>query len=270
MLLFQEKLYKEWPEWLWTVQRALYYGDALFETMRAYDGRVALWPYHWARLERGLVALGFSVPAEWTTDFWQAQLHRVAPMGHARVRLTVWRAPGGLYKPQDNSPHYLLAAQPLPTGWSLPENGLRVGVCKTVQLPMDTLSGQKALNAPRYVAAARDAHAQGWDDALLLNAKGRLCEATSSNLFWWEGDTLFTPPLSEGCVAGVMRQFLLDTYPSIVEAVATQECLQAAHAIALTNAVRGIVPVVHWGDRHFDDTLVRDFWTKNLTQKVFK
>jgi branched-chain amino acid aminotransferase len=234
------------PDILDSAQRALFYADALFETMRVFDGEIPLLARHWARLSTGLTALGFSLPHLWDADFFRQEIQRVAP-GNARVRLTVWRSTGGRYAPADDTPQFLITAEPLDKNLQKLEPGIKLGLSAAVRLPVDAFSNLKTLNAARYVAAAREARSNGWDDALLLNAYGRVCEATSSNIFWWEGDQLCTVPLSEGCVAGVFRAALLDIARSegihFDEKKALPEELHAADEIFLTNAVRGIQPV---------------------------
>jgi branched-chain amino acid aminotransferase len=236
--------YDDWPDDLKSLQRAVYYADALFETIRVSGGRLCWWPYHWERLTAGLLALGYELPAPWTADFFEREILKIAP-SDARVRLTVWRSPGGLYYPDCNTPLYVIEAKPLPQLVALPPP--RLTICTSVRLPMDAFSNFKTLNAARYVAAAREARTRGYDDGLLLNSAGRVCEATSSNLMWWQGDTLCTPALSEGCVAGVMRRVVLEkaraTGIPVLETTCTPEQLAAAEAMFLTNAIRGMVPV---------------------------
>ncbi len=238
-----KRLPDAWAE----IQRILFYSDALFETIRAFGGRLPLLEYHWERLRRGLTLLGFALPPEWDVVFFEKNIRRVAPL-NARVRLTVWRSAGGYYWPTNNHPQFLITAEALPHAalvW--PETGLTLGVSASVRLPVDSYSNLKTLSSARYVAAACEAQMQQWDDALVLNAFERVCEATASNIFWWEGDTLCTVPLSEGCVAGVMRAFVLETAAeaglAAVEKAIHADALEAAEEIFLTNAVRGIQPV---------------------------
>ncbi len=241
------QLLEHLPEALATAQRALFYGDALFETMRVSDGKIPLLKRHWERLHHGLTLLGFAIPSEWSHFFWEKNILSVAPL-NARIRLTVWRAAGGHYCPTANQTHFLITAEPLAgPAFEWLNAGLTLGTCTSVQLPVDAYSNLKTLNAARYVAAAREAQALGWDEALLLNCFGRACETTTSNLFWWSGDTLHTVPLNEGCVAGVMRAWLLEIAAAagiqVEERPTTPDALQAADEIFLTNAVRGIQPI---------------------------
>jgi len=149
--------------------------------------------------------------------------------------------------------------------WLTP--GLEIGCCDSVRLPVDTLSSYKTLNAARYVAAALEARARGWDDGILLNAYERVCEATASNIFWFEGDVLCTPPLTDGCVTGTMRKILLRLRASsslpVQEKQATFATLLAADEVFLSNAVRGIRGVRKFEGRVFDSNK-----TKTLHEQV--
>lgn len=229
------------------MQRALFYGDGLFESIRVFDDRIPLLKLHWNRLVAGAEILGLHFSPAWNIDFFENEIQKIAS-ANARVRLMVWRAPGGLYQPLDDTALFLITAIPLANpcfDWLEP--GITVGISNSVQLPVDALSNCKTLNAERYIMAARDAEIQGWDDALICNVHGRISEATSSNIFWLKDETLYTVPLSEGCVAGVMRQFLIgqadSTAAGVEEKAVSVEQLQQADEIFLTNAVRGMVSI---------------------------
>lgn len=249
MINLNAQLIADWPPDMLSMQRGLYYGDALFESIRVFEGRIPLMPGHWARLSKGLVAMGYHIPAHWSADFWTSQIQRVAH-GNARVRLTIWRSPGGWYDPQDDTPQFLITAQELDTdtfnGYS---EGLSIGLCKGVRLSVDSLSGLKTLNGARYVAAAKEARFNGWDDAIILNSREQVCEATSSNIFWLANHQVCTVPLSDGPVTGVLRDLLLRLlppagYPVLEKSICFEELLQADE-VFFTNAIRGIRWVGH-------------------------
>lgn len=244
MFNLNAQLVNELPDGLALAQRGLFYGDALFETIRVFEGKIPLMAAHWARLSNGLRAMRYSVPAQWSAAFFENEILKTAPK-NARVRLTVWRSPGGLYLPENDAPQFLVTVAALESGvfeWDF--NGVKIGLCESVRLPVDTLSGLKTLNAARYVAAAQEAREKGWDDAVILNTADRVCEATSSNVFWFENETLCTPPLADGCVTGVMRELLLFLTKAngyaVQEKPATFARLLSADEVFLTNAIRGI------------------------------
>lgn len=257
------------PEPLEDIQRGLFYGDALFETIRVFQGRMPLLAAHWERLSDGLRAMGYSLPPEWSRLFFEKEILRIAPF-NARVRLTVWRSPGGLYLPENDTPRFLITARAIDSDcfeWFGP--GLDLGCCVSVRLPVDSLSSFKTLNAARYVAAAREARANGWDDGLLLNVYERVCEATSSNVFWFEGDALCTTPLTDGCVTGTLRKLLLllraEAGLPVQEKPITFATLLTAGEVFLTNAVQGIRWVRKIEGKVFDHRK-----TKTLHEQVVK
>lgn len=244
MFNLNARLVNELPEGLFLAQRGLYYADALFESIRIFEGSIPLMERHWQRLLNGLNRMRYEIPPAWSAGFFEEEILKTASH-NARVRLTVWRAPGGLYLPENNAPQYLVTSQVLESGaFEWPSGGLHVGFCDSVRLPVDALSGLKTLNAARYIAAAQEAQERGWDDAIILNNFERVCESTGSNVFWFEGDTLCTPPLSDGCVTGVLRDLLLALTKAsgreVVEKTAAPDHIIAADEVFLTNAVRGI------------------------------
>lgn len=269
------QLIKELPGGLALAERGLYYADALFETIRVFGGRIPLMERHWARLSKGLLLMRYDVPADWSGDFFKKEILRIAPQ-NARVRLSVWRAPGGLYLPENNTPQFLITAAALESDmFEWHSEGIRTGLCESVRLPVDLFSGLKTLNAARYVAAAQEAGERGWDDTILLNAYDRVCEATGSNVFWFENDTLCTPPLADGCVTGVMRDLLLTLTKAagytVIEKSSTFAGLLTAEEVFLSNAVRGVRYVREIEGRVFDCVKTRalfDLMAGYISKKI--
>lgn len=244
MFNLNARLVNELPEGLALVQRGLFYADALFESIRVLGGRIPLLRPHWERLLRGMRLMHYQIPPHWSAEYFEKEILKSVSV-NARVRLTVWRSPGGLYLPENDAPQFLITSQAMESDvFSWHDEGIRTGLCESVRLPVDSLSGVKTLNAARYVAAAREAQERGWDEGILLNASGRICEATSSNVFWFENGRLYTPPLSDGCVTGVLRDLLLALTKAagspICEKTAVFDDILAADEVFLTNAVRGI------------------------------
>lgn len=232
------------PESLTEVQRAFLYGDGLFETIRVFNGLTPYWPGHWQRLSRGFKLLGFIAPVTWTESFFKAEIERIK-YPNARIRLTVWRSPGGSYLPTDHTPQFLVTAEPLLVDFfEWLDQGLNICLCTSVQLPADTLSGLKMLGGNRYVAAAREAQSKGRDDGIILSTIGTISEATSSNVFWIKNGEVFTPAPGAGQVSGTLLSVLGSVLPTngwkLHEKSATTKDLLDADELFLTNAIRGI------------------------------
>ncbi|MFW5659337.1 MAG: aminotransferase class IV [Bacteroidota bacterium] len=229
--------------------RAMAFGDGLFETMRATRGHIWQLRAHSARLSAGCAALGLNNPLTHETllQAWKVLASVLNPHSGYRLRLNVWRAGQGAYAPETDAANWLLMAKPLPR-FELPVRpGVQVGVLREPLLAMGPFSTHKTLNALPYVLAARAARANGWGDALMLNTDGRIAEATSSNLFYQREGRWFTPPLGEGCIAGISRKVLLEQVRLPDFEPQTRPLLQAelpsVQQMFLTNFIRGVVPV---------------------------
>jgi branched-subunit amino acid aminotransferase/4-amino-4-deoxychorismate lyase len=115
-----------------------------------------------------------------------------------------------------------------------------------------------------FERALAEAHAQGADDALLVTAGGgHIAEGTSWNVFWWEGDRLYTPALDLGILPGVGRARVLEL--AAVAEVRVTAAEFVGRSLFLVNAVRGIVPIGSFRGRdvHLDARtaeLSRGFW----------
>ena len=99
----------------------------------------------------------------------------------------------------------------------------------------------------------------------MLNCYGRVCESTVANIFFIKNEMIYTPSLNEGCVAGIMRQFLLKTLPvkgfQIIEKEITIDELVDADEVFLTNSIQNIRWVKKISDKIFDSTVTRKIYS---------
>ena len=229
--------------------RSFRYGDGCFETMKLMDNTILLANYHFERLFASLQLLQFDVPNYLTADYLQHQILEVAKKNYhnklARVRLTVYRGDGGLYDPENHFPNYLIQTWDLnPANNLLNENGLVVDVFTDAIKVCDTYSHVKSNNYLCYAMAALWAKKHHLNDAILLNPYNRLADATIANIFIVTKGIIKTPSVSEGCVNGVMRRYLLtqmrvENIPVEETKISVEELLQA-NEIFLTNGIYGI------------------------------
>ncbi len=239
--------------------RSFRYGDGVFETMLVQHLRIRNSTEHGKRLMASLALLGFDVPRHFNWVYLEEEIGRlVAKQGHAlaRVRLTVFRADGGLYDPVDNRPHFLIQCWPLQEQvLALNSNGLDIGIFPDARKSTDLFSALKTNNALPYVMAAKYAKAQQWNEALILNANGYVADSCIANLFYFKGDVLHTPAHGEGAVAGTMAQALLQYAAAHGIKVVAQQVsvtdLQQADEVLLTNAIYGMRWVKSMGDQQY-------------------
>ena len=228
----------EWTVWH---PRGFRYGDGIFETMRLQGGGVPLLPYHALRLKRGLKMLGITDADRYTEERLGALVGELAGSeATGRVRLTVARAEGGKYLPASNESIFVLEFEPVQYSRSWYTEGWHVGVSEGLRMPTHPLANLKSTSALAYVYAARERQHHNWDDILLRNHYGRFSEGGHTNLFCYFEGHWYTPPLGEGGVAGVLRQYLLDHHGHCRKMEIDAADLRYADEIVLTNATGGI------------------------------
>lgn len=191
--------------------RAFQYGDGLFETIMFRRGGARYLAGHYERLTAGMAVLDLAVPGGFSVGYLGeaiAGLVRANALGdQARVKVQVWRRPGGLYTPDSREADFLVTVAPLPG----PGPGRRdhVQIYRELRLHASPLSRFKTCSALPYVLAALARRRLGADEIILLDGPGHVAECVASNLFWLRNGTLYTPSLAAGCVAGIMRGQIL-------------------------------------------------------------
>ncbi len=120
---------------------------------------------------------------------------------------------------------------------------------------MDQFSRLKSNNYLVYAMSALYAKKNNLTDCFILNNQDRICDSTIANVFCIKDQMIFTPPLSEGCISGVMRRYLIDQLKisgySITEKPFEIEWLRSSDEIFLSNAISGIRWVQSWADKSF-------------------
>lgn len=229
--------------------KAFRYGLGLFETMLVLNGAIELQSYHAERLFSGAARLGLKLSPHSDEDWLRDEVLRTVRKNKlerlCRVRLQIHPGSGGLFENLNAQSEYIIECFPLDEQITrLNENGLVLGMAEGLQKSPDSLANLKTSAALIYAGAARQAKENGWNDALILNTSGNIIESTIANIFWIKDAIIYTPPLSEGCIAGVMRRKLLTDLPRVGfvvrEAILSKAALAQADEVFLTNAIRRI------------------------------
>ena len=244
--------------------RSFRYGDGLFETMMVRDGRLCLGSLHFERLFSGMRIL--SIQETINRETLEAEVLELCQKNgnphRSRVRMAIFRDDGA--DPIGSTPHYIIESWPLPGELLLNHRGLVIDVFPDGRKSCDTLANLKSNNYLLYTLAAIYAQKHALDDCLVLNSRDRLADSTIANLFYVSKGQFFTPPLSEGCVAGVMRRHLLENMPHlgfpIIEKSVTPEDLLNADELFLTNAIRGIRWVSSFRSAKFTNSLTASLY----------
>ena len=250
--------------------RALRYGDGLFETIKLIENRLLLADAHFDRLFQGLSLLQFDIPKHFTrlsiTDSILQLVRKNNAEEAARIRLSVLRSNGGPYDPENMQPQLLIQCWPLPEHTlQLNQNGLQIGIYADARKACDAFANLKSNNYLPYLMGALFAKQHQLNDAVLLNVFDRICDASIANIAWVKNGTIFTPPLTEGCVAGVMRRYLLEqcertTGLAMKEQAGTAKDLAEADEVFLTNAISGIRWVSQCGETKYGHSLTTQLY----------
>lgn len=224
--------------------RGLQYGDGLFETMAAANGKVRRLAQHIARLAEGCHRLGMPVPA---TDIIEAECARVLEgLGTAVVKLILTRGPGprGYAPPLEPTLTRIVNSTAQQVSASEAARPLTVRICETRLARNAQLAGIKHLNRLEQVLAGAELREPAVDEGLMRSTDDRLIAATAANVFLVRDGRLMTPRISDCGVAGVMREAVLRQaallgIPTDVGDYTLAD-LETADECFLTNAVRGV------------------------------
>jgi len=168
--------------------RALRYGDGLFETMLFQNGEIRFLDFHVERLQNSMQKLALDNPQKYDNYFIKTitdELIRKNNMigQRIRVRLIVYREGGGLYAPISNKTGYILQVDRITETAKDKKIGLIVGLYTEYKKGYSELADIKSNNALIYVMAGLYKQKFLFDDVLILNQEGYLCEGLSSNVF---------------------------------------------------------------------------------------
>lgn len=260
-ILFNGHYYRKEDFGLSYQNRAFCYGDALFETMHANGTQIQFFTDHMIRLRFGMITLGMKIPVNIENDTIEKEiiklLHKNKLYQGVKIRLTVFRNEGGKYTPKDNSVSYLVETEYLENAqYQFNTKGLSIAIFDQIKKPVNKLSNLKSANALIYIQAGLYAQQNNYDDCLLVNEQNHLVEGISSNLFLIKDKTLYTPPLNDGPVAGIMRKQILKIADSLnFKIVNDQSCdeqqLLQADEVFLTNSISGIQWVLSYKERRY-------------------
>ncbi|MFB9108161.1 aminotransferase class IV [Flavobacterium gyeonganense] len=244
-----------------TQNRAFLYGDGVFETLKIVNSRVLFLEDHYFRLMASMRVVRMEIPMDFTMEYFEEQvLNLVNEMGiaaSARARITVFRNDGGLYLPKTNLVSYLIHATPLESiTYSLNKASYEVDLYKDFYLTKQLLSSIKTTNKLINVTASIFAHENALDNCILLNDAKNVVEVLQGNLFMLTGKKLITPPVSEGCLNGVMRKQILALAKKIegievLEEIISPFDLQKADELFLTNVIVGIQSITKYRKKEF-------------------
>ncbi len=220
-------------------------GWGVFTTLRVRHGALFAWERHWARMTRDARLLNLPMP---DSDGVQADLLRLLDANQqtdCTLRLVIVRNSGGMW--QDSQAAITTVDVAAMTATSkLWGESVSLGVQPNARHAACEFAGAKVLSWAQNLSWAERAVLNGNDEVVLLNEHGRVAECTSANIFVVKGRSVFTPPLSEGCLGGITREILLELSGeglAVVEQPLSLDDFAHADAAFITSTTRNLLPV---------------------------
>ena len=260
--------------------RAFKFGDALFETIRYSNKNILFLTDHVLRLKLSMPILKMKIPSYFSFDYFLNKISELIYANQlqdksARIRITVFRQGSGAYYPSTNEVDFIMEVEELETTYYLlPERGLVVDLFKDTFKPINRLSNLKTGNALIYVLASINSDFLRTDDCFILNEKGHICEATSSNVFAVKGNMVMTPPLTEGCVSGILRNQIKKIAEEnkllFIEKPFTSHTLIDADEVFITNTIQGPQWIRQFQSKIYEKKKITQLFIEALNQMISK
>lgn len=258
--------------------RAFLYGDGVFETLKVVNNKILYLEDHYFRLMASMRIVRMQIPANFTLEFIENEIltltNQLEISDSARIRFTVFRNDGGFYLPQTRTISYLIQAFPLENKrYEIADNEYEVDLYKDFFISKQLLSTIKTTNKMINITGSIFADENDLQNCLLINNEKNVVEALNGNLFMVMNNKIITPPISDGCLNGIMRKQLLEIAKKVegyevVEETISPFDLQKADELFITNVIAGIIPITKYRKKEYQSDIARTL-LKKINISVF-
>tara|TARA_B100000497_G_scaffold127799_1_gene171044 strand:- start:241 stop:1077 length:837 start_codon:yes stop_codon:yes gene_type:complete len=248
--------------------RAFLYGDSVFETIKVVNNKIMFWEEHYLRLMSSMRILRIKIPSIYTPDFFENQIIKTIinldKSFSGRVRLSVFRDGKGYYMPEINEPIFIITANKISEKFFKINTGsYKIDLYKDFKVQSDLLSNLKTNNKVLNVIASIYAKDNGLDNCILLNEKKQVAEFINGNIFIVNDNVIKTPPISTGCLNGIMRNKIIELVNGvndykIIEQNFSPYELISSNEIWVTNSISGIIAVTEYRKKYFTDGVCKN------------
>lgn len=247
--------------------RAFLYGDALFETLKIVNNKILFIEDHYFRLMASMRIVRMQIPSNFTLEYIESEILQLVNtlqiQDAARVRFSVFRNDGGLYLPKTRSISYVIEATKLVyKNYIFSEIAYEVDLYKDFFVSKQLLSTLKTTNKMINVTGSIYADENSLQNCILLNNEKNVVEALNGNLFMVLNNKLVTPPVSEGCLNGIMRKQILKIakeleFIEVAEEIISPFDLQKADELFISNVIVGIQSITKYRKKEFNNEVAK-------------
>ena len=275
-IIFNGKILNQQDIQFNTIKRAINFGDGFFETIRIVNGDVLFIESHLKRIFKALKILKISNSENFNSEIINAKIKELLLYNKidsgGRVKIYFFRSGLGTYLPVTNEISFIIECFHLENNlYQLNKKGFLVDIFYDYQKQINNLSAFKTSNSLLYVLASIYANDNDLNDTLILNEKKYIIESSNSNIFLFLKDSIITPALNSGCIAGIMREEIIKIINfldiKIIERDITLEDLMNSKEIFLTNVISGINWVGGYKKTRYYNTLSKKI-IKELNNKI--
>jgi branched-chain amino acid aminotransferase len=257
--------------------RGFQYGDSVFETIRVLNSKVIFWEEHYFRLMSSMRLLRMQIPLEFSPEFLEKEITNLIHANKleakpAKVKINISRKTGGLYRPKHRSIDYFISCQEIDEAfYTLKEQSYEIELFKDHYVNSGLLSTLKTNNKLISILGSIYAEENSFQNCLLLNEKKSVVEFTNGNVFLVKGKTIKTPPLSDGCLKGITRHYVIDILKNLDGFTLSEESispfeLQKADEIFMTNVITGIQSVTKYRKKTYTNEIAKSLIGKLNTR----
>ena len=242
--------------------RAFNYGDGFFETVKVINSKPFNFPCHIDRIKFALSTLKIS--DNYTSAFFEDKfsfLLKANKIVNGSIKIHISRNGIGRYLPESNKSDLFISVV----------NGLAYKKNNPISLcfydkqfkAIGTLSNIKSSNSLVSVLASIHAFENNYDNAILINHSAKVIESANANIFILKDKYIYTPPISDGCVDGTMRKWILNSLDVTKKSILHDDIL-SADEVFITNASNGVTSVKNIDGKYFSSFNTASFLQQKL------
>ena len=252
------------------LDRGFLYGDGFFETFFCAKNKIPHFLLHYNRIQNALKVFNFNqktLPTD--TEFYDyiIKLATLNNLNNTRVKIIFWRTEGGLYNTANTSYNYLITTVNLE---ALKSNSKTACFQKKGTNTLSDFSPFKPLSGFKYIHAGLELNKSKFEEIIILSESNKVSEALYSNIFWGKENTIYTPSLKTGCIAGIMRNLVINYLTSlnvlVIETEVPKEAVLSADFVFTTNSL-GIQSIAQIENKVFtENPLIKKMISELLTK----
>ena len=248
--------------------RGFLFGDAIFETIKVNGTKILFLEDHYLRLMASMRICRMEIPMNFTMEFMEEEILKLivlqANKVSNRIRFSVFRNAEGYYNPASNDVQFIITCSELASDtYVFSSTTYEVELFKDFHISKHLLATLKTNNKMINVVASIFAKENNFQNCLLINEDKNVVEATNGTIFMKMGNQIITPPITDGCLNGIMRKQVIaivakmDGYEMIEKSISPFD-LQKADELFISNVIMGIQPITKYRKKEFTSEVAKE------------